>query len=221
MPAADEVKGPLLEKYLLHIAMAKPKQAQKVFENNVNLWNGSNESLKSLFDKLPPEVHLRYTIFIHMSEWNLEDWKMLHTIESLDENSLFKIFIDPRSRKFVDNAWILRLITFNASIKSAQKLLESLPTPPNANFLIVYLNKLKENDYPVEESQHFVKKMLKLENSFADASVLSEFKEVLHSLHQNSPLSLIDTINDLEPFIEKLSDKEKKDFAALLPGLLT
>ena len=195
--------------------MAKPKQALSVFEDNLFLWKGSKESLKAFFNQLTYQTLLRYSVFFHIRDWRLEDWQTMTSSEGLDENSLLKLFIDPRARKFIDTPWIRYFIfTKNSSIGHCHKILGAFPLPNDKEFLIDYLHKLKAQGFPVEESHAFLKKFLKLGNTPEDPSVISGIKLLLESCHQKSPHGLIDTIFDLEPFLGQLPEKEKQDFAA-------
>ena len=211
----DDIKQPLLENQIIHLALVKPKQALSLFETNFYLWSSSKEALKNLFDKLPATTTLKQAVFLHRQDWDIEDWKTIVTLQDLDENKLLKIFIDPRARKFVNDDWIRYFIlTKNGSIENSQRILATYDMPLDKEFLIAYLNKLKDHDYPVEESQEFVQKFILLKESYlADPSLLKAFKESITGLHKKSPYSIVDTIFDIEPFLAKLPPDVRKEIA--------
>ncbi len=210
----EDAKRQLLELQLLHLCSTKPKQAVALFENNPYYWIRSQETLKSLFDKLPVNTALKFSVFCLLPQWSFEDWKQIVQTENIKEGQLLQILTDPRASLYIDAQWMeYFILTKNASLENSLILLQAYPLPLSFEFLMAYYEKLKAQSYPINTCLDFIKRVSRIDTPmFTDNQVETKLKEILRHLHKKCPSSLIDTIFDVDLFISKLPSDSKTAF---------
>ncbi len=219
----EEIVRPLTERYLKELAISNPNKAGLLYKENSYLWETSQIDLKALYHALPAEAPLKLTVFFSLDAWDKEDWLQLANLEHLNHSQKFQLFIDPRSKNYVDENRLHRFIlTPSATLEQAACLLDAFPMPLQDEFLLGYVMKLKRSEFPFYESNHLLNKLLEqahLTQPFSD-SFLNELKALLKSVHKKSSTALMGTLDKLDSLVSKLPAPKQKEFVEFYLELL-
>ena len=159
----ENIARQLTERYLQNLAMSKPSQACSLFKSSAHLWENSPQALKALYDSLSVEAPVKYTVFLSFPEWRKEEWQQMASLQNLNEDRLFQLLMDPRSRDFVDASWIHHfIVTQSSSWERSLCLIDTFPIPTHEEFFLGYLKRLKHCGFPLYESKSFLKKSYSL-----------------------------------------------------------